>query len=62
METAINTGIFRELEHLCGMQKQNSCKKLTFHKPKGTRGVGRAVVRCLDSVEDLKIMCIGNLR
>jgi len=62
METDNNTGILRWLEHLCGMQKQNLCKKLIFHKPEGTRGVDRPVVRWLDSVEDLKIMGIGNLR
>jgi len=62
METDNNTGILRWLEHLCGMQKQNLCKKLIFHKPEGTRGVDRPVVRWLDSVEDLKIMGIVNLR
>jgi len=62
METAINTGILRQLEHLCGVQKQNPCKKLTFHKPEGTRGVDRPVVRWLGSVEDLKIMGIAYLR
>lgn len=58
----LNTGILRWLVHLCKMQKQNPCKKLTFHKPEGTRGVDRPVIRWQDSVEYLKIMGIGNLR
>jgi len=62
METAINTGILRLPVHLCRMQKQNPCKKLTFHKSEGIRGVDRPVIRWLDPVEDLKIMGIGNLR
>jgi hypothetical protein len=39
------------LGHLFRMQKQNPCRKLTLHKPEGTRRVGRPAVRWLDSVE-----------
>ena len=44
----------------CRMQEQNPCKKLTLQKPEGTRGVDRPAIRWLDSLEDLKIMGIGN--
>jgi hypothetical protein len=30
------------------LQEQNSCRKLTLHKPGGTRPVGRPAVRWLD--------------
>jgi hypothetical protein len=45
------------------MQEQNPCRKLTLHKPEGTRRVGKPEVRWLDSVkENLKTMGFRNLR
>jgi hypothetical protein len=37
------------------MQELDPCRKLTLHKPEGTRRVGRPATRWLDSIkEDLK--------
>jgi hypothetical protein len=53
----IKAGRLKFLGHLCTMQEQESCRKLAFHKPKGTRQVGTHAIRWLCSVEeDLKIM------
>jgi hypothetical protein len=53
----IKVGRLRKLGHPVRMQEQNPCRKLTLHKPEGTRRVGRPAVGRLDSVEaDLKIM------
>jgi hypothetical protein len=45
-------GRLRWLEHLFRVQEQNRCRKLTLHKPEGTRQVGRPAIELLDSVED----------
>jgi hypothetical protein len=45
------------------MQEKDPCRKLTFHKPEGTRRVCRPAIRWLDSGEEyLKIMGIRNWR
>ena len=36
----------------CGMKAQETCRKLTFHKPEGTRRVGRPAKERLDSGEE----------
>jgi hypothetical protein len=57
------SGRLRWLGHLFGMQEHNPCRKLTLHKPEGTRRVGRPAVRWLDSIEeDIKIMGVRNWR
>jgi hypothetical protein len=43
------------LRHLGGMQEQDPCRILTFHKPEGTECIGRPV-RWLEAAEDLKIL------
>jgi len=59
----IKSGRLRWLGHLFRMQEQNPCRKLTLHKPEGTRRVGRPAIRWLDSIEeDLKIMGVRNWR
>jgi hypothetical protein len=56
-------GRLRWLGQLFRMQKQNPCRKLTLHKPEGTRHVGRHAVRWLDSAEKvLKKMDVTNWR
>jgi hypothetical protein len=44
------------------VQEQNTCRKLTLHKPEGTRLVGRPAIRWLDSVGDLKTVGFRNWR
>jgi hypothetical protein len=44
------------LGHLCGMQEQDSYRKLALRKPEGAREVGMPAVRWLDSEEDLKTL------
>jgi hypothetical protein len=59
----IKVGRLKFLGHLCRIQEQDSCRKLAFHKPEGTRQVGTPLIRWLDSVEDdLKIMGFRNWR
>jgi hypothetical protein len=59
----IIVGRLRWLGHIFRMQEQNPCRKLTLHKPEGTRRVGRPTSGWLDSVEeDLKAMGVGNWR
>jgi hypothetical protein len=59
----VKVGRLRWLGHPFRMQKQNSCRKLTIHKPEGTRRVDRPAIRCLDSLEDdWKKMDIRNWR
>jgi hypothetical protein len=59
----IKAGRLRWLRHLCRLQQQGPCRKLAFHKPEGTRQVGRPAVRWLDSVgKDLNIMGVRNWR
>jgi hypothetical protein len=41
----------RWLGPLFRMQTQNPCRKLTLHKPEGTRRLDRPAIRWLDSVE-----------
>jgi hypothetical protein len=41
----------RWLGHLSRMQEQKPCRKLTLHKPEGTRQVGTSTLRWLYSVE-----------
>jgi hypothetical protein len=55
-------GRLRWLGHVFTIQKQNHCRKLTLHKPEGTRRVDRPAVRWLGSVEDLKIVDSRNWR
>jgi hypothetical protein len=40
------------------MQEQNSCRKLTLHKPEGAQRVDRPAARWLDSAEE-DLMTIG---
>jgi hypothetical protein len=59
----IKVGRLRWLGHLFRMQEQNPCRKLTLHKPEGTRRIGRPASRWLDSIEeDFKIMGVRNWR
>jgi hypothetical protein len=45
------------------MQELDPCRKLTLHKPEGTRRVGNPRVRWLESVEtDLRQMGVKNWR
>jgi hypothetical protein len=50
----IKVGRLRWLGHLFRMQELSRCRKLTLHKPEGTRRVGRPAIRWMDSVEDLE--------
>ena len=43
---------FMWLGRNCGMKAQGTCRKLTFHKPEGTRRVGRPAKERLDSGEE----------
>jgi hypothetical protein len=63
MVKVIKVGQLRLLGHPFRMQEQNPCRKLTLHKPEGTRRVNRPASRWLDSIEEaLKIMGIRNWR
>jgi hypothetical protein len=43
--------------HFFRIQEQNPCRKLTLHRPEGTRRVARPAIRWLDSIEEyLKII------
>jgi hypothetical protein len=47
--------------HLFRMQELDPCRKLTLHKPEGTRRVGKPRVKWLESVEtDLRKMGVKN--
>jgi hypothetical protein len=53
----IKTGRLRWLGHLFRMQELDPYRKLTLHKPEGTRRVGKARARWLESVHtDLRKM------
>jgi hypothetical protein len=45
-------GRLRWLEQVFRMQEQGPYRKLTLHKPEGTRRVGRPATRWLDSSEE----------
>jgi hypothetical protein len=57
---AIKVGRLIWLGHLFRMQEQSPCRKLTLHKPEGTRRVGRPAIGWLDSVEDDGRLEIGD--
>jgi hypothetical protein len=57
------SGSLRWLGHRFRVQEQKPCRKLTPHKPGGTRRVGRPAIRWLDSIEDdLKLTGVRNWR
>jgi hypothetical protein len=59
----IKIGRLRWVEHLFRMQELDPCRKLTLHKPEGTRCIRKPRVRWPESVEtDLKKMGIKNWR
>jgi hypothetical protein len=59
----IKIGRWQRLGYLFIMQELDPCRKLTLHKPEGTRHVGKPRVRCLESVEtDLRKMGVKNWR
>jgi hypothetical protein len=59
----IKRGRLRWLGHVFRMQQLDPCRKLTLHKPQGTRCVGKPRVRWLESAEtDLRKMGIKNWR
>jgi len=49
----IKAGTLRWLRHLCRMQEQDPCKKITFHNPQGTKRVGTPAIKWLDSVDKI---------
>jgi hypothetical protein len=48
----MEVGPLRWLEHFFRMQEQKPCRKLTLHKPEGTRRVGRPASTWPDLAED----------
>jgi hypothetical protein len=60
MVKVIKVRQLRWMGHLFRMQEQNPCRKLTLHKPEGTRRVGKPAIRWSDSVEDLKTTSVRN--
>jgi hypothetical protein len=48
----IDLGRLRWLMYLFGIQKQNSCRKVTLYKPEGARRAGRPAITWLYSVEE----------
>jgi hypothetical protein len=50
---AIKLGRLRWLGQVFRMQEVDPCRKLTLHKPEGTRRVGKPRLRWLESVESM---------